>query len=193
MSTPSLVTAREALLSPYGLGENDLQTVLDQLMGHSIDNADLYFQISRHESWMLEDGIVREGHHGIEQGVGVRAVSGEKTGFAYSDEIMLPALTEAADAARAIARSGRQGTVQAWQQRTGQRLYLPVDPLSSLGAEQKISLLRELDAEARRLDPRVKQVVVSLAGSHEVVLVAASDGTLAADVRPLVRMYVSVV
>ena len=193
MSIPSLDVAREALLSPYGLAENDLQTVLGQLMGHSIDNADLYFQISRHESWMLEDGIVREGHHGIEQGVGVRAVSGEKTGFSYSDEIILPALTEAADAARAIARSGRQGTVQAWQQRPGQRLYVPDDPLSSLDADQKITLLRELDAEARRQDPRVKQVVVSLAGSHEVVLVAASDGTLAADVRPLVRMNVSVI
>jgi TldD protein len=193
MSTPSLDIAREALLSPYGLGESDLQTVLDQLMGHSIDYADLYFQISRHESWMLEDGIVREGHHGIEQGVGVRAASGEKTGFAYSDEIVLPALTEAADAARAIARSGRQGTVQAWQQFAGQRLYVPVDPLSSLDADQKITLLRELDAEARRQDPRVKQVVVSLAGSHEVVLVAASDGTLAADVRPLVRINVSVI
>ena len=193
MSTPSLDMAREALLSPYGLGESDLQTVLDQLMGHSIDYADLYFQLSRHESWMLEDGIVREGHHGIEQGVGVRAVSGEKTGFAYSDEIMLPALTEAADAARAIARSGRQGAVQAWQQHAGQRLYLPVDPLSSLDADQKITLLRELDAEARRQDPRVKQVVVSLASTHEVILVAASDGTLAADVRPLVRMNVSVI
>ena len=193
MSTPSLDMAREALLSPYGLGESDLQTVLDQLMGHSIDYADLYFQLSRHESWMLEDGIVREGHHGIEQGVGVRAVSGEKTGFAYSDEIMLPALTEAADAARAIARSGRQGAVQAWQQHAGQRLYVPVDPLSSLDADQKITLLRELDAEARRQDPRVKQVVVSLAGTHEVILVAASDGTLAADVRPLVRMNVSVI
>ena len=193
MSTPSLDMAREALLSPYGLGESDLQTVLDQLMGHSIDYADLYFQLSRHESWMLEDGIVREGHHGIEQGVGVRAVSGEKTGFAYSDEIVLPALTEAADAARAIARSGRQGAVQAWQQHAGQRFYLPVDPLSSLDADQKITLLRELDAEARRQDPRVKQVVVSLASTHEVILVAASDGTLAADVRPLVRMNVSVI
>jgi len=193
MSTPSLEMAREALLSPYGLGESDLQTVLDQLMGHSIDYADLYFQLSRHESWMLEDGIVREGHHGIEQGVGVRAVSGEKTGFAYSDEIVLPALTEAADAARAIARSGRQGAVQAWQQHAGQRLYVPVDPLSSLDADQKITLLRELDAEARRQDPRIKQVVVSLAGTHEVILVAASDGTLAADVRPLVRMNVSVI
>ena len=193
MSTPSLDMAHEALLSPYGLGESDLQMVLDQLMGHSIDYADLYFQLSRHESWMLEDGIVREGHHGIEQGVGVRAVSGEKTGFAYSDEIMLPALTEAADAARAIARSGRQGAVQAWQQHAGQRLYVPVDPLSSLDADQKITLLRELDAEARRQDPRVKQVVVSLASTHEVILVAASDGTLAADVRPLVRMNVSVI
>ena len=141
MSSTSLVMAREALLSPYGLGEADLQKVLDQLMGHSIDNADLYFQLSRHESWMLEDGIVREGHHGIDQGVGVRALSGDKTGFAYSDEIMLPALTEAADAARAIARSGRQGAVQAWQQPAAQRLYLPLDPLSAFDAEQKIALL----------------------------------------------------
>ncbi|MGW8227756.1 MAG: metalloprotease TldD [Gammaproteobacteria bacterium] len=193
MSTSSLILAREALLSPYGLGEADLQQVLDQLMGHRIDNADLYFQLCRHESWMLEDGIVREGHHGIEQGVGVRALSGEKTGFAYSDEIILPALTEAANAARAIARSGRQGTVQAWQQPANQRLYLPQDPLAALDAAQKISLLRALDAEARRIDPRVKQVIVSLAGTHEVILVASSDGTLAADVRPLVRMNVSVI
>jgi len=193
MSRTSLDMAREALLTPYGLGEAELQKVLDQLMGHSIDNADLYFQLSRHESWMLEDGIVREGHHGIEQGVGVRALSGEKTGFAYSDEIILPALTEAAVAARAIAHSGRQGTVQAWQQPAAQGLYLPHDPLTVFDAEQKITLLRALDAEARRIDPRVKQVIVSLAGTHEVILVAGSDGTLAADVRPLVRMNVSVI
>ena len=189
----TLVMAREALLSPYGLAEADLQQVLDQLMGHRIDAADLYFQISRHESWMLEDGIVREGHHGIEQGVGVRALSGEKTGFAYSDEIMLPALSEAAAAARAIAHSGRQGSVQAWQQSTTQQLYLPHNPLLAFDAAQKIALLRALDAEARRLDPRIKQVIVSLAGTHEVILVAGSDGTLAADVRPLVRMNVSVI
>jgi TldD protein len=193
MSSTSLDIAREALLTPYGLGEAELQKVLDQLMGHSIDNADLYFQLSRHESWMLEDGIVREGHHGIDQGVGVRALSGEKTGFAYSDEIILPALTEAAVAARAIAHSGRQGTVQAWQQPASQGLYLPHDPLMVFNAEQKITLLRSLDAEARRIDPRVKQVIVSLAGTHEVILVAGSDGTLAADVRPLVRMNVSVI
>jgi TldD protein len=193
MSRTSLDVAREALLTPYGLAEVELQKVLDQLMGHSIDNADLYFQLSRHESWMLEDGIVREGHHGIDQGVGVRALSGEKTGFAYSDEIILPALTEAAVAARAIAHSGRQGTVQAWQQPATQGLYLPHDPLTVFDAEQKITLLRALDAEARRIDPRVKQVIVSLAGTHEVILVAGSDGTLAADVRPLVRMNVSVI
>ena len=193
MSRTSLDMAREALLTPYGLAEDELQKVLDQLMGHSIDNADLYFQLSRHESWMLEDGIVREGHHGIDQGVGVRALSGEKTGFAYSDEIILPALTEAAVAARAIAHSGRQGTVQAWQQPAAQGLYLPHDPLTVFDAEQKITLLRALDAEARRIDPRVKQVIVSLAGTHEVILVAGSDGTLAADVRPLVRMNVSVI
>ena len=172
MSRTSLDVAREALLTPYGLAEAELQKVLDQLMGHSIDNADLYFQLSRHESWMLEDGIVREGHHGIDQGVGVRALSGEKTGFAYSDEIILPALTEAAVAARAIAHSGRQGTVQAWQQPAAQGLYLPHDPLTVFDAEQKITLLRALDAEARRIDPRVKQVIVSLAGTHEVILVA---------------------
>jgi len=193
MSTSSLVLARDALLLPYGLSETDLQQVLDQLMGHRIDNADLYFQLSRSESWMLEDGIVREGHHGIEQGVGVRAVSGEKTGFAYSDEIILPALSEAANAARAIARSGRQGAVQAWRQPTNQGLYLPLDPLAAFDAAQKIALLRALDAEARRIDPRIKQVIVSLAGTHEVILVAGSDGTLAADVRPLVRMNVSVI
>lgn len=193
MTTSALEIARGSLLSPSGLSESDLQTVLDELMGHSIDIADLYFQFNRHESWMLEDGIVREGHHGIEQGVGVRAIHGEKTGFAYSDEILLPALTEAADAARAIARSGRQGTVQAWQQTTGQQLYLPIDPLVSLAAEEKIELLRRLDIEARRQDPRVKQVIVSMAGVHEIILVAASDGTLAADVRPLVRMNVSVI
>ena len=194
MSQPSsLVMARDALLSPSGLGEDDLQRVLDQLMGHRIDSADLYFQVNRHESWMLEDGIVREGHHGIDQGVGVRAMSGEKTGFAYSDEIMLPALKEAANAARAIARSGRQGSVQAWQQSNARGLYLPTDPLVALDTEQKIALLRDLDAEARRLDPRITQVIVSLAGTHEVILVASSDGTLAADVRPLVRMNVSVI
>lgn len=188
-----LDTANELLLTPTGLGVNDLQNVLDQMMGNSINRADLYFQTSRHESWVLEDGIVKEGSYNIEQGVGVRAISGEKTGFAYSDEIVLPALSQAADAAKTIARAGQQNQVQAWKKQDSHALYLPVDPLHTLTAEEKIDLLRQVDAEARKQDPRIKQVIASLVGVHEVVLVASSDGTLNADVRPLVRMNVTVI
>ncbi len=193
MTNNSVDRASELLLAPSGLTENDLQSVLDQLMGHAVDSADLYFQLSRHEAWVLEDGIVKEGSHNIEQGVGVRAISGEKTGFAYSDEIILPALTEAAQAARAIASRGRQGQVQSWSKRSGHNLYLPVDPLQSLSAEDKITLLQKVDAYARKLDSRVQQVIVSLVGVEEAILVAASDGTLASDMRPLVRMNVNVI
>jgi TldD protein len=185
--------ARSALLAPSGLGDKELEKTLDSLMHHSVDYADLYFQATRHESWVLEDGIVKEGSHNIEQGVGVRAVSGEKSGFAYSDEIVLPALTQAAQSARAIARSGQNNQVKAWQPANAHQLYLPSDPLDSMKAEDKINLLRMLDAEARRQDPRVKQVIVSLSGVQDIVMVAASDGTLNADVRPLVRMNVSVI
>ena len=189
----ALDIARSAILAPAGLGESELQGLLDGVMTHAVDSADLYFQLSRHESWVLEDGIVKEGSHNIDQGVGVRAISGEKTGFAYSDEIVLPALSEAAQAARAIARSGQQGQVQAWQRRGDQALYVPTDPIETLTAQEKVDLLTAVDAAARAQDPRVKQVIVSLGGVHDVVLVAASDGTLAADVRPLVRLNVSVI
>lgn len=188
-----LDTANDVLLSPTGLGVNDLQNVLDQMMGNSINRADLYFQTSRHESWVLEDGIVKEGNYNIEQGVGVRAVSGEKTGFSYSDEIILPALNQAANAAKAIARAGQQNQIQAWKKHSSHQLYLPTDPLDSLTTDEKIDLLKQVDAEARKQDPRIKQVIVSLVGVHEVVLVASSDGTLNADVRPLVRMNVTVI
>jgi len=188
-----LDTANEILLSPTGLEVNDLQNVLDQMMGNNINRADLYFQTTRHESWVLEDGIVKEGNYNIEQGVGVRAVSGEKTGFSYSDEIILPALNQAANAAKTIARAGQQKQVQAWKKHSSHQLYLPIDPLDSLTTDEKIDLLRQVDAEARKQDPRIKQVIASLVGVHEVVLVASSDGTLNADVRPLVRMNVTVI
>ena len=188
-----LDTANEILLSPTGLEVDDLQNVLDQMMGNSINRADLYFQTTRHESWVLEDGIVKEGNYNIEQGVGVRAVSGEKTGFSYSDEIVLPALNQAANAAKTIARAGQQNQVQAWKKHSSHQLYLPIDPLDSLTTDEKIDLLRQVDAEARKQDPRIKQVIASLVGVHEVVLVASSDGTLNADVRPLVRMNVTVI
>src|SRR5690606_4529836 len=189
----ALDIARRSILHPSGLDEDRVASVLGNIMGYSVDYADLYFALSRAESWSLEDGIVKDGTHSIEQGVGVRAVSGDKTGFAYSDEIVLPALKEASHAARAIARSGSSTSLQAWRASTGHRLYLPIDPLEGLSDADKVRLLESIDAEARRLDPRVTQVMASLSASHEVILVMASDGTFAADVRPLVRMNVSVI
>ena len=188
-----LQIARQNLLAPGGLDEPAIARTLDHMLRYRVDDAELYFQLARHESWSLEDGIVKEGSHNIEQGVGVRAVSGEKTGFAYSDEIVLPALTRASDMARAIAKSGGQNGLQAWRAAAPPRLYAPLDPLPTLKDEDKVRLLEDVNREARRLDARVKQVMVSLSGVHEVILVAASDGTFAADVRPLVRFNVSVI
>src|SRR5688572_17081233 len=192
-SFEALDIARRAILRPSGLDEDRIADVLGSVMGYSVDYADLYFALTREESWSLEDGIVKEGAHSIEQGVGVRALAGEKTGFAYSDEIVLPALTEASLAARAIARSGASKSMQAWRSTAGHQLYLPMDPLEGLSDTDKVQLLERIDREARRLDARVTQVMASLSGAHEVVLVMASDGTVAADVRPLVRMNVSVI
>lgn len=192
-AAPMFDVAERMILSPSGLDENRLSAVLGSVMSRGVDYADLYFQLSREESWSLEDGIVKEGSHSIEQGVGVRAISGEKTGFAYTDEVMLPALEEASHAARAIARSGGEMAVRAWQRPPAHRLYLPIDPLDTVRDEDKVEWLMRIDRETRRIDPRVKQVMASLAAVHEVVLIAASDGTLTADVRPLVRVNVSVI
>ena len=187
-----LATVEHRLLTPGGMAANDLERVFNQLMGPGIDAADLYFQHSRSESWHLEEGIVKDGSHSIEQGVGVRAIAGEKTGFAYSDEIVLPQLLEATRAARAIARDGH-GAGRPLAVRQTPSLYPAIDPVESLPNPEKIALLREVDAYARARDPRVKQVMVSLAATVDTVLIAASDGTLAADVRPLVRVNVQVI
>ncbi len=193
MTTDTLMLARQRLLSPAGLGKADLHQALSCLLGHAIDSGDLYFQQRRAESWGLEDQQVKNASHAIQQGVGVRAISGEKTGFAYSDEIVMPALLEAAAAARAIARQSGEGRLQVWQTRQRPARYPPLDPLETLTAEAKVQLLERLDAEARRQDPRVTQVMVSLAAVQDVLLVAGSDGTLAGDVRPLVRLNVNVI
>ena len=185
--------AREAILRPSGLDDSRLDRVFGEVMSHNVDFADLYFQLAHEESWALEDGIVKEGSAAIEQGVGVRALSGEKTGFAYSDEIVLPALQEASRAARAIAVQGQGKSVQAWQPRTGHSLYLPVDPVLSLTDADKVAWLEKVDRATRKLDPRVKQVMASVTAVHEVVLVATSEGDMAGDVRPLVRFNVSVI
>jgi len=181
------------MLAPAGLEERHLNTTLGSILQGGVDYADLYFQVSRQESWTLEDSIIREGSFSLDQGVGVRAVSGEKTGFAYSDELMLPALEHAAQAARAIARQGETKQVPAWQRGETRALYPVADPTTSIKDEQKTALIASIDAATRALDPRVEQVIVSMTSSQDLVLVAASDGTLAVDVRPLVRFNVSVI
>ncbi len=191
--TNALDTAENTLLTQRGLELNDVQKTLDQLILPSIDQADLYFQSSHSESWVLEDGIVREGSFNIDQGVGVRAISGEKTGFAYSDEIVLPALTQAATAARSIASHGDNGQLQAWHKTSTPILYSEKDPLNSVTTEEKINLLKQLDQTARQKDPRVKQVMIGLTGSQSTILVANSDGMLSGDVRPLIRLNINVI
>jgi TldD protein len=186
-------TAQEVLLAPYSLDDQRLQKVFGEIMSHRVDYADLYFQYSRNESWSLEEGIVKSGSFNIDQGVGVRAVSGEKTAFAYSDDISLNALISAAEATRAIARAGQSGGVQVVKRGTGRDLYSRSDPLPSLKDEEKVALLERLERCARSLDNRVTQVMAWLAGEYEVVLVARSDGLLGADVRPLVRLSVQVI
>ena len=185
--------ARNTLLLPASLQDHHLDQVMDQLLAARIDAADIYFQSSRLESWVLEDGIIKEGSYNIEQGVGVRAISGEKTGFAYTDEIELPSLLEAGRTARAIARSGSRSNIRVRGMQAGRQYYEPINPLDTLTENAKIELLHRLDAEARSQDPRVTQVIASLVAAHDVVLVARSDGHLSGDVRPLVRCNVHVI
>lgn len=182
----------ERLLAVNGLDQDILAQQLRQLMNHQIEFGDLYFQSGVHESWILEDGIVKDGSYNIEQGVGVRAISGEKTGFAYSDELSLNALQQAVIAARGVAGSGGDGQIRIWQPASPQARYSAVDPLPGLTQPHKIALLEELDQFARSLDPRITQVMASLSGVYEEVLIAATDGTLVADARPLVRLSVTV-
>ena len=194
MTNDMLALAQSRLLVPTGLTDSDLERVLNSLLGHHIDSADLYFQSIKHESFGLEDGIVKEGSFDIGHGVGVRAISGEKTGFAYSDEIILPALEQAATAARSIAKLGKAQSLCAWERKKPLTpLYTTQDPLASLKTEEKVALLRQIDAHARAQDPRVVQVMINLTGSFDTILVMVSDGTLKADIRPLVRLSINVI
>ena len=188
-----LAIASSRLLQPAGLDESALQRAFGALMGPGIDFGDLYFQHARRESWTVEDGIVKDGAHSIEQGVGVRAISGEKTGFAYSDEIDAAALLAASGSARAIARAGDAHAPKALVAGSGGVLYRPEDPIDALGSEAKVEVLRRVDRLLRAADPRVKQVMVNLSGALDTILVARSDGVLAGDVRPLVRMNIQVI
>ncbi len=191
--TDLIEIARNTILKPSDLTESDLDRLLGQLHGGQIDAADAYFQSSRLESWVLEDGIIKEGNFNIEQGVGVRAISGEKTGFAYTDEIRLDTLLEAGQTARAIASGSGAANIKVNATSPGHNLYQPINPLESIDDQTKIEMLHKLDAEARKQDPRVKRVIASLVAVHDVVLVVSSDGTLSGDVRPLVRCNVHVI
>jgi len=195
--------AQQSLLSPFALDERHLEQVFGKMLAHQVDYADLYFQYGRAESWSLEEGIVKSGSFSIDQGVGVRAVSGEKTAFAYSDDISLAALEGAALATRAIARQGGTQSVPVLSNKSGlsskfvqdkaSNLYLPHDPIASLSAPEKVALLERLERYARALDPRVTQVMAGLAGEYEIVMVARSDGLMNADIRPLVRLSLQVI
>jgi len=186
-------TADSFLLAPHGLEANKIERVFGSLLSRRLDYADLYFQYCRTEGWSLEEGIVKSGSFSIDEGVGVRAIAGEKTAFAYSDEISLPALQDAAKATRAIADGGGSRHSVAVRKGSGLRLYPSVDPLASLQDAEKVKLLERLERICRARDPRIIQVMASLAAEYEVVLVARSDGVLAADVRPLVRLSLQVI
>jgi TldD protein len=191
-----LATARQLLLDPFGLTEASLTRALNTISAHRVDDADLYFQYTRSEGWSLEEGIVKSGSFSIDQGVGVRAVAGEKTAFAYSDDISEAALLDAARTVRTIAAAGqsRRVKIDTPQQVAASRsLYAGMDPIASLDSAQKVALLERVEKMARSKDPRVVQVMAGMAGEYDVVMVARADGTLAADVRPLVRVSITVI
>jgi TldD protein len=190
-----LATAQSLLLTPFGLNESHLFKALDVIKAHRVDEADLYFQYTRSEGWSLEEGIVKTGSFSIDQGVGVRAVSGEKTAFAYSDDISWASLLDAAETVRSIGAAGggkaaRTGTKKIASAR---KLYGSTDPISTLDSTTKVALLEKVEKLARAKDKRIVQVMAGLASEYDVVLIARADGTLAADVRPLVRLSVTVI
>ncbi len=190
-----LATARQLLLEPFGLDESHLSRALAEIRANQVDDADLYFQYTRAEGWSLEEGIVKTGSFSIDQGVGVRAVSGEKTAFAYSDDISEASLLDAARAVRAISGAQQQRKVRIPKTTIApsRTLYPGVDPIASLNSTEKVELLGKVETLARAKDPRIVQVMAGLASEYDVVMVARADGTLAADVRPLVRLSVTVI
>jgi TldD protein len=190
-----LAIAEQALLEPYDLNPTRLRQALGDILSHGVDDADLYFQTTRSEGWSLEEGIVKTGSFSIDQGVGVRAVSGEKTAFAYSDDLSWASLLDAAHTVRTISGQGQSRRVRAPAAKVSRSrsLYPGTDPIGSLDSNAKVALLEKVERLAKASDPRIVQVMAGLAAEHDVVLVARADGTMAADVRPLVRLSVTVI
>ena len=195
LSLDNLSQAKTVLLEPFGLDETVLMNTMGDIFTHQVDYADLYFQFTKSEGWSLEDGKVKSGSFSIDKGVGVRAVSGDKTAFSYSDEISKTALRDAASAVRSIGRqgAGTAALVSGMSLLDTHGLYLPEDPFQTLSATEKVALLEKVEKTAKAMDTRIVQVMAGLAGEYDVVLVARSDGRLAADIRPLVRLSVTVI
>ena len=191
--THALAIAKDIILKPAALDESALDKLIRSMMGRHIDDADLYFQSSSFESWFLEDSEVKSGSYSIDRGVGIRAVSGDKTGYAYCDDILLPAMEKAAAAAGSIAMSGSHSAPAVYVPGPAVARYAALNPIDGLDKLKKIALLESIDKEARRMDPRVIQVNASLSGCYEVVMIAGAQGNLVADVRPLVSINVSVI
>lgn len=195
-SIERLAIAQGLLLEPFGISENTLQRALATIAEHRVDDADLYFQTTRHEGWSLEEGIVKSGSFSIDQGVGVRAIAGEKTAFAYSDDLSEASLLDAARTVRTIAAAGQNKRIKLARSprvAPSRLLYAPTDPIATLDSAQKVALLEKVEKLARAKDPRIVQVMASVGAEYDVVLIARADGTRAADVRPLVRLNVTVI
>lgn len=189
----TLDIAKATLLTPFGVDELATHRVFGTILAHRVDDADLFFQYNRSEGWTLEEGEVKNGSFSIDQGVGVRVVAGEKTAFAYADDINADALEAAAKVTRAIAADGGNGVAGTAVVRTGASLYAPIDPIAQFDDATKVKILETLERHARAADPRVKQVIARLSGEYDVVLVARADGGVAADVRPLVHLSITVI
>lgn len=189
----TIALAQETLLGASDISMSDLETTIADMMGNTIDYGEVFLQSLRSESWGLEDGIVKDGSFSVDAGIGVRALSGEKTGFAYSDDLLNDGLVVAANAAKSIAKQGSQRSLPGLNVSNVKPLYPPVDPMGLMDEVAKVKLLQEIDQLARGIDSRVKEVNVRISANQDVMLVMASDGTMACDVRPLVRLDVSVI
>ena len=193
MQTTTLNTVKSAILESAQLHEADVSKIIKSIHTKGIDIADLYFQINRQESWSMEDGKIKEGVFSLDKGVGVRAVSADKTGFAYSDDLNLSAIKEAASATRSIARHGKSVSMKVPLSKEPKERYSAIDPLNSISDQAKIDLITEINNAARQLDDRIEQVNISLSSNQDMILIARANGPLLADIRPLVRLNVSVI
>ena len=193
MQTSTFKTVKAAILDTADLVDEDIKNIAESIQGKGIDIADLYFQIHRQETWVMEDGKIKEGAFSLDKGVGVRAVSGDKTGFAYSDDLSIAAIKKAAQATQSIARLGQSSSANISEISQISSRYPSIDPLISISEQKKIDLIKTINELARNEDSRVQQVNISLSSSQDMILIAAADMPLVADIRPLVRLNVSVI